>query len=374
MRSPDNLPAYTATDEHQHQHPPDTVDPRELTRTPSPTPSEEYALTHKTRDCDLKRVFDFKKNPRQIWTVAVAVVLIVLLILFLAFQRRIEDWLRPFADWMHDTPGGWLIPIALMFVLSFPPLFGHEIVAVLCGDVWGVWIGFGIVAAGTVLGELGGYIAFRYMCRARATKVEETKLKYALLVEVVRRGGWKIPIVMRFSAIPGHLLTAIFSTLGMSVWTFLASAIVGLPKQLAVVYIGVSQASDSSAKEAKIIKAVAITVTVVITHLAMIYIYKKMDGIKEEVVYKRRKARQTKVLAAAAGDPAQDGDSEAGDALSKAETVEDIDLERGADGVDSEPQAAQSIPMSTITLAPTPHALPSPSPHRSEPDATNPET
>ncbi len=29
-------------------------------------------------------------------------VLIILLILFLAFQRRIEDWLRPFADWMHE--------------------------------------------------------------------------------------------------------------------------------------------------------------------------------------------------------------------------------------------------------------------------------
>ena len=28
----------------------------------------------------------------------------------------------------------------------------------LCGDVWGVWIGFGIVAAGTILGELGGYM------------------------------------------------------------------------------------------------------------------------------------------------------------------------------------------------------------------------
>ena len=30
------------------------------------------------------------------------VVLLVLVILFLAFQRRIEDWLRPFADWMHE--------------------------------------------------------------------------------------------------------------------------------------------------------------------------------------------------------------------------------------------------------------------------------
>jgi uncharacterized membrane protein YdjX (TVP38/TMEM64 family) len=36
-------------------------------------------------------------------------------------------------------------------------LFGHEIIAVLCGLVWGLWIGFGIVAAGTFLGEVGNF-------------------------------------------------------------------------------------------------------------------------------------------------------------------------------------------------------------------------
>ena len=44
-----------------------------------------------------------------------------------------------------------------MIIISFPPLFGHEIVALLCGDVWGIWIGFGIVAAGTALGELANF-------------------------------------------------------------------------------------------------------------------------------------------------------------------------------------------------------------------------
>lgn len=42
-----------------------------------------------------------------------------------------------------------------------PQLFGHEIIAVLCGDVWGIWIGFGIVAAGTLFGELANYLCVR---------------------------------------------------------------------------------------------------------------------------------------------------------------------------------------------------------------------
>nr|VWP00670.1 SGE1 protein [Ganoderma boninense] len=249
------------------------VDVRQLmlTRTPSPTPSEQYALTHKSRSCDLKKMFDFKGNPRQILSVAIAVALIVVLILFLVFQKRIEEWLLPFANWMRNTPGGWLIPIAIMLVLSFPPLFGHEIVAILCGDVWGVGIGFGIVAAGTILGELANFFVFKYWCRARAKRTEEKNLKYALLAQVVRDGGFKIPVIMRLSAIPGHLLTAIFSTLGMSLWVFLAAAILGLPKQLAVVYIGSSEANPESAKKAKIIKIVVIVLTVLVTHFAMRY-------------------------------------------------------------------------------------------------------
>jgi hypothetical protein len=54
---------------------------------------------------------------------------------------------------VRDLPAGWLIPIAILFVISFPPLFGHEIIALLCGVVYGLWIGFAIVAAGTFIGE-----------------------------------------------------------------------------------------------------------------------------------------------------------------------------------------------------------------------------
>jgi hypothetical protein len=36
-------------------------------------------------------------------------------------------------------------------------LFGHEVVSVLCGLAWGLWGGFGIVAAGTFLGEVGNF-------------------------------------------------------------------------------------------------------------------------------------------------------------------------------------------------------------------------
>jgi len=61
--------------------------------------------------------------------------------------------MRPASEKIRDIPAGFLIPIVILIVISFPPLFGHEIVALLCGVVYGLWIGFAIVAAGTFLGE-----------------------------------------------------------------------------------------------------------------------------------------------------------------------------------------------------------------------------
>lgn len=36
-------------------------------------------------------------------------------------------------------------------------LFGHEILAVLCGLVWGAMIGFAITATGTFIGEVANF-------------------------------------------------------------------------------------------------------------------------------------------------------------------------------------------------------------------------
>ncbi|KAJ7498443.1 hypothetical protein B0H11DRAFT_1714990, partial [Mycena galericulata] len=149
----------------------------------------------------------------------------------------------------------WLVPIAALIVMSFPPLFGQEIVAMLCGVAWGLGQGFGIVAAGTILGEICTFFFFKFRCGARGRKAEATNMRCATLARVVREGGLVIPIIMRYSAMPAHFTTAVFATCGMKAcpfisflfkvadiasdqfWVFLIAAVVSLPKQIAVVYI-----------------------------------------------------------------------------------------------------------------------------------------
>ena len=83
-----------------------------------------------------------------------------ILIAFTVEQDNIAKALRPAGNWLRTgvpstprlwspciltvrvrTPGAWLIPIGIMIVLSFPPLFGHELVALLCGEFWGFTLG-----------------------------------------------------------------------------------------------------------------------------------------------------------------------------------------------------------------------------------------
>ncbi|TFK84645.1 hypothetical protein K466DRAFT_601836 [Polyporus arcularius HHB13444] len=278
-------------------------------RTPSPTHSEAEALSGKTRTCNLKKYFkpEFYKSPRNIFTVIVTLVIIGGLIAFVVLEQQILDALSPAAKWLRETPGAWLIPIAIMIVMSFPPLFGHEFVALFCGDVWGLWVGFAIVAAGTIVGELATYFTFRYCCRGRNEKSERSSLQYALLSEVIRQGGLKMTIMVRYSAIPAHLMTAIFASVGINLQTFLIAAFLALPKQFASVYFGVAENSGaptdqngnkSPSKTTKITKILVLTATVVVTFVAMRYVNSRIDAIKNRVIYARRKARQTTVSGA----------------------------------------------------------------------------
>lgn len=268
-------------------------------RTPSPTPSELEDM--KRGVVDWKKLFNWRTYAKKQYIIyyVILIVIVTLVALMTIYHKEIVLWLKPAAQWMESFKFGWLIPIAVLFVISFPPLFGHEIVAVLCGLVWGLWIGFAIVAAGTLLGEIGNFYAFKWCLSARGEKMEKTKLSYACLARVVREGGFKIALIARLSAIPGHFTTAVFATCGMGIFVFTLAAILSMPKQFITVYLGVilEHSADSAEEQAKdknskIISNVVLAVTVLITVAAMWYIWREMNLIKPAVLRDRRAAKK----------------------------------------------------------------------------------
>ncbi|KAJ7074556.1 hypothetical protein C8F01DRAFT_29684 [Mycena amicta] len=266
----------------------DSDDPRiGLLRTPSPT-QQEYNALHGIKE---------KKSLKQkIQLYGIIAILLTLTILLSVFHEKIINALKPFTDWMRDHKIGPLIPILLLIVLSFPPLFGHEIVAMLAGVTWGLAEAFLIVAVGTLLGEIANFFVFKNACSARGAKMEQKDISYGLLGYVVRKGGFLVVLVVRFSAIPPHFATAVFSTVGISFAIFVGAAILSLPKALVPVYIGwalrpENEGNTTSAKVEKIVLGISIVITVV----AYIWINRKLKAAREEYIYSRRKARQGKI-------------------------------------------------------------------------------
>ncbi|KAF3924517.1 hypothetical protein ABW21_db0202419 [Orbilia brochopaga] len=215
----------------------------------------------------------FFRHKKYIPWWIILIILIVIPVLITVYHSQIVDWLHPVSQKIRNLPFGWVIPIIILFIISFPPLFGHEIIAVLCGIVYGLWIGFGIVAAGTFLGEVGTYYAFRGVLRHRAEKEELRNLNYACLATVTREGGIWFVFIARLSAIPSHLTTAVFSTCGISVWVFLIATFLSLPKQAIIVYVGVIVNDPKSGKTPS---NVVLGVTFLLTVFAAFYVYWKM--------------------------------------------------------------------------------------------------
>lgn len=97
-----------------------------------------------------KRVF-FAPKYIPMWIILIIVGVLTAIITLK--HDEVVDALRPFAEKVRNIPAGWLIFVAVLVIISFPPLFGHEVVALLAGVVYGLWIGFAVVSAGTFLGE-----------------------------------------------------------------------------------------------------------------------------------------------------------------------------------------------------------------------------
>lgn len=82
----------------------------------------------------ITRIFQRQLVDATYRVVPLAILVIVLAVLFEVYKSDFERWVRPLADWLRKREAwSWVIPVVILFVLSFPPLFGHEIVQLVVG-------------------------------------------------------------------------------------------------------------------------------------------------------------------------------------------------------------------------------------------------
>jgi hypothetical protein len=142
--------------------------------------------------------------------------------------------------------------------------------------------------------------------------LKKSSLQYGLISKIALDGGFIVILMVRFSAIPPHcaysqfwshlclhltsptVATVIFSLCGLDIFTFLAAAVLSLPRQLASVYLGAvaeAEANHTETHRQSIASGVIVAFNIVSTIVAMRYITVKVDAAKPEFIYARRKAR-----------------------------------------------------------------------------------
>ncbi|GAA5873016.1 hypothetical protein JCM16303_006915 [Sporobolomyces ruberrimus] len=192
------------------------------------------------------------------------------------YRDTIVEKFEPHKDDIVNFPVSYIYPVLILIILSFPPLGGHEIVLLVVGLIWGVWIGFAIACAGTWIGEMLCFFLFKYLLSKKAQEVEQKSIFYACLARMQREGGIVIISVVRFSIIPGHVVTAIQSCSGMSWWKYSIAVIISLPKQLAVVWLGdlFGQTGNGAAQQqSRTISLTVFFVTALMSVLALYSVY-----------------------------------------------------------------------------------------------------
>ncbi|KAL1410402.1 hypothetical protein Q8F55_004412 [Vanrija albida] len=221
---------------------------------------------------------------------ALAIIIITISALVSAKHTTIVNFCQPVTRRIREWPAGWLIPIVLLVIVSFPPLVGHEIIGILCGLVWGLGEGFGILCAGTFFGELATWVAFKWWCTARAQKFEKKNRLYASLTQLIREKSFTFVLILRFSAVPGHIVTAVSASAGAHFGSYCAAALLTLPKQFVIVYLGMSFGHHNPRDT--IISWCATIATFIGTIIAAVYIYLQM-----RLVYIRKNSESQLPLA-----------------------------------------------------------------------------
>ncbi|GJN91112.1 hypothetical protein Rhopal_004130-T1 [Rhodotorula paludigena] len=262
------------------------------------------------------RTHDWKKSARKafarkywIWWI-ITIILTVCILLLSIYRDWIVEKFEPHKDAIADNKWSWVIPIVVLIILSIPPLGGHEIVLLVVGLIWGMWIGFGLAAAGTFIGEILCFWLFKYFFTGYAVKIEQSSIFYACIARLMRNGGIWIIIIIRFSAVPGHVVTAVQSTVGMSIWIYSIAVLVSMPKQLVLVVLGhmfTVNADTSTPQEVRNQKIISWSVLVGTGIATMVSLY---------IVYMRARKLYPEVLrdmeeAAASKTPLSSGDSSA---------------------------------------------------------------
>ncbi|KAJ5050811.1 uncharacterized protein L3040_002680 [Drepanopeziza brunnea f. sp. 'multigermtubi'] len=227
-----------------------------------------------------------KWQKRLYWIVPLCIITIVFAVLFEIYKDDFERWMQPVSDWLEARESwSWTIPTAILVILSFPPLFGHEIVQLIVGLAYPLGVALGVACAGGVIGEAACFVVFKYLFTGWVEKKIAQKVNWAATARVTQEAGFRGVLVIRYSIVPPHIANPLFACTGMKFWLYMATVILSLPKSM--VFVALGSPSSKNSKTAKYGKVAAIVIVVIITIFASMWIRKKMTVATRKIMVER---------------------------------------------------------------------------------------
>ncbi|KAI0693578.1 hypothetical protein BC835DRAFT_1353287 [Cytidiella melzeri] len=171
---------------------------------------------------------------------------------FVVGADRIAQTMYDFAQKISHLRFGWLILVAIMTVISFPPCTGFTTSVTLCGFAYGM-NGFFVAAAGTLVGSGVVFTVLRWLFSKRLRKWASTNDKWQALEAVIEAKGLFLIILIRASPFPPWAYSnSLFASIKpVALWQFLVATLIVLPRAALHVFIGSRLAALSDGETRK---------------------------------------------------------------------------------------------------------------------------
>ncbi|KMP00520.1 TLG2-vesicle protein of 38 kDa [Coccidioides immitis RMSCC 2394] len=272
-------------------HPPWSRPRASLSRGRRASPSFSLSASISTRDRVINRIERTWGRISKIWitltiwqkiaAVIASLLLSALGVGFMILSGHIFIWLEPVAADFEKSALVYFIVWLCTFIVSFPPLIGWSAVGTVSGFIFGVWKGWAIYAAGTVVGSTCSFMLSRTVLSKFVHRLVQHDKRFAALALTLKYDGLKLLCMIRLCPLPYSICNGAISTFPTvhPLMYGLATAII-TPKLLVSAFIGsrlriLAQSGEEMSAGTKAVNIISIVVGVCVGIFTGWYIYKR---------------------------------------------------------------------------------------------------